>query len=175
MLTFLLEQIRLKTLVTLAVVAAVLVPLRARYSIALTDGLSMSPTMAHGDLIVVDHWAYRKSTPERGDLVIANGRGEVLVKRVVGLPGDDLMVSAGLLYIGGLLVPEPYISEDKMLEITRGQLYPDRFALVGDNRALSSRELVHAIVPARQIEGRVAAVLSLSWSKLISGAALRLF
>ena len=50
----------------------------------------MLPTLSHGDVLVVDKWAYAKATPQRGDVVLARCQGELLVKRIVGLPREEL-------------------------------------------------------------------------------------
>lgn len=141
--------------------------LRLRYSIAITDGESMAPTLASGDILVVDRWAFRDSPPLRGEVVIAQARGETLVKRVVGLPGEKLSVQAGALLVNGVGYAEEYTTEGKRLEIGTGELNPDRYALVGDNRSLTTDELVHAIAGSVDITGRVTWALRLSTLNLL--------
>lgn len=65
---------------------------------------SMVPTLQPGDYVLAAPYAYRSSEPERGDVVVfepANGSGYTYVKRVVGLPGDEIQIQDGLLRING--------------------------------------------------------------------------
>jgi signal peptidase I len=87
---------------------------------------SMKDTLLVGDFLFINKMAYGYSRfscpmaacpitgrifatePERGDVVVFShpGNGEILVKRLIGLPGDDIQVKAGLLFINGSLAPQ---------------------------------------------------------------------
>lgn len=137
---------------------------RMRYDLTLTWGTSMEPTLNHGTLLIVDRWSYCRSSPTRGDIVIARNHGELLVKRVVALPGEHAAVTKGQFYLNGVLVPEDYISKGKNLEISGGILQKANYALLGDNRDCSSATLVHAIASREAVVGKV--VLSLGFPNL---------
>lgn len=128
---------------------------RLRYLLTLVTGASMLPTICPGDLLVVDKWAYSDSDPRRGDLVVVQGRDELLVKRIVGLPGEELEVRAGRLYVNGALVPEAYTSNDGFLHIERGRLLEGRFAALGDNRAAAPELIFVTILPRVRMVGKV--------------------
>jgi signal peptidase I len=91
---------------------------------------SMLPTMWIGDYLFVSKWPYGYSsasfpfefppfdgrilgsTPKRGDIVVFEGpKGEDVVKRVIGLPGDTVAVAGGLLVLNGSKVPREPIDE----------------------------------------------------------------
>jgi len=64
----------------------------------------MSPTINAGDDFLVSKWSYRSADPARGDLVVFYARNVAnadYLKRVVGLPGDDIQLRNGVLFING--------------------------------------------------------------------------
>src|SRR5437868_6113047 len=72
---------------------------RLRFLVTAVTGQSMSPNLEPGDLLLIDKHAYRQVEPQRGDLVVARVRNDLLVKRVVALPGELAEVKHGVLYI----------------------------------------------------------------------------
>src|SRR4051794_5579728 len=86
----------------------VLFCLRQRYFLALVDGESMLPTLRNGDLMVVDKFAYRRTQPKRGDIIVADYEDGMIVKRIVGLPGEKIEVNQGCTYVNGLCLKEDY-------------------------------------------------------------------
>src|SRR5215213_4221944 len=65
---------------------------------------SMVPTLEIGDRVFVNKFVYRFSEPERGDIVVFRSTEddkEDLIKRVVGVPGDEIQVQGGTLYVNG--------------------------------------------------------------------------
>jgi signal peptidase I len=129
--------------------------LQGRYRLVLVVGESMQPTLEHGDLLVVSKRSYDQREPIRGDVVVAWSNGELLVKRVVGLPGEVLEIVNGGLYVNHELVLEDHAVQGSSLDIGRGSLANGRFALLGDNRGLSSRVTVSAIVSRHDMLGKV--------------------
>ncbi|HNQ72100.1 MAG TPA: signal peptidase I [Verrucomicrobiota bacterium] len=134
---------------------------RTHYSLYLTKGESMLPGLQSGDLVLVDKLAYRTTEPERGDIVVARDHDDLIVKRVVGLPGEEIELVQGKLRVNRQPFPEAYAVEPGMLSLQRGRLWEDRYALLGDNRAVSSSTVVHAVVAKEQIVGKVVQSLRL--------------
>jgi signal peptidase I len=119
---------------------------------------SMVPTLRVGDRVLVNKFIYRFTEPERGDIIVfesVEGGGEDLIKRVVGVPGDEISVRGGKLVVNGEPQKEPYLNRK----------YPDRsFAapttvpeghvfVMGDNRANSRDSRFFGPVPKKKIEG----------------------
>lgn len=93
---------------------------------------SMAPTLLPGDRLLVDRSAYRHRTPQRGDLVVLRDPEEedrLLLKRVVGLPGD--LIGRG--EDGYRLGPEL----GGQGGLTYRQLHPHELFVVGDSPAVS--------------------------------------
>lgn len=119
---------------------------------------SMVPTLKYGDRVLVNKFIYRFTEPQRGDIIVfksVEGDGQDLIKRVVGVPGDEIAVRGGKLLVNGEPQKEPYVNKK----------YPDRsfyapttvpkdhvFAM-GDNRANSQDSRVFGPVPEKNIEG----------------------
>ncbi|MFA4964655.1 MAG: signal peptidase I [Thermoleophilia bacterium] len=72
---------------------------------------SMENTLLIGDRVLVDRISWRFSEPRRGDIVVFHPpfAGPVLIKRLVGLPGETLSVKNGALYVDGRRLDEPYV------------------------------------------------------------------
>ena len=72
---------------------------------------SMEDTLLIGDRVLVDRISWRFSQPELGDIVVFHAPvvGPVLIKRIIGLPGDDISLSGGFVYINGRRLDEPYV------------------------------------------------------------------
>jgi signal peptidase I len=76
---------------------------------------SMEPTLMVHDWTVGDRNAYTDATPERGDIIIfyCESEDEVMVKRVIGLPGEEVSFVGGHVYIDGEPLDESaYLDED---------------------------------------------------------------
>jgi signal peptidase I len=104
----------------------------------------------------VDKLAYRAAEPRRGDLVVARAGRDLLVKRVVGLPGEELELRLGELFVNRLAYAEFYPLAPGRLTLRPGRLLADRYALLGDNRDLPTS--IHAVVSRKQIVGKVVRV-----------------
>jgi len=103
-------------------------------------GQSMEPNL-HTDMrLVVEKLSYRLHTPQRGDIVVLRVRpeDEMLIKRVIGLPGDQVEIHDGQVYVNGQALDEPYLNQE-----TRGNLAPRvvpplHVFVMGDNRRASN-------------------------------------
>jgi signal peptidase I len=129
--------------------------LRARYGVTIVQGDSMRPTFRTGDLLLVDKWAYRRAVPRRGDIVTACYHRDLVVKRVIGLPGEEVEIRLGALYVDGAWMAEPYHPSEGMLSIDPGRLFAGRFATLGDNRSQPLAVSVHPILSRQDLVGRV--------------------
>jgi signal peptidase I len=146
---------RKKSLLLIAGLIGLLLCLRSHFSLCLVKGESMLPSLRSGDLLLVDSFAYRRAGPERGDIVVARNQHGLIVKRVVGLPGEDVELRQGELLVNRLPVAEGYSVEPGWLSLRRGRLFDHRYALLGDNRSLPVILSVHAVVAKDQILGKV--------------------
>jgi signal peptidase I len=121
---------------------------------------SMEPTLCPGDRLLVNLWAPDIGDLGRGDLVaLRPGRSEVpVVKRVVGLPGDEVAIRDALLYVNGRRVDEPYVDHRAIDALFYGPVVvpANRFLVLGDARAASIDSRVYGPVPSDRLIGTVA-------------------
>lgn len=129
--------------------------IRTEFSFAVVIGSSMEPTLHQGELLILRRGAYREDAPQRGDLVVARHADDVIVKRVVGLPGESIEVIRGELYINDVRLDEDHEVLPGWLDLGRGRLRQGRYALLGDNRSMAPGETVHAIVSLSNLLGKV--------------------
>lgn len=120
---------------------------------------SMVPTINAGDRLLGFRMAYLFSEPERGDVVIFehkcydNGEPELLVKRIVGMPGDTIEIKSNKLYINGIVYVEPYLSDVYMPDFGPYEVPDDSYFMMGDNRTISNdaRNWTYKDVPESEI------------------------
>jgi signal peptidase I len=102
-------------------------------------GSSMEPTYHDGQIKIVNRLAYRRSPPRRGDIVAIfyAGREVLLIKRIVGLPGETVQVAGGKVYIDGERLDEPYAAGAVPRPIRPFKLEAHEYWVIGDNRKVS--------------------------------------
>ena len=125
----------------------------------MVSGDSMLPTLKPGDLLLIERHAYDQAEPDRGDIVVARQPGCLIVKRVVGLPGEEVEVKQGSIYVNGECVDEKHQINEGLLTVGEGKLLPGDFATLGDNRAVSPLTAVHPIVTKDEILGKVVLIV----------------
>ncbi len=139
---------------------------RQCYRFSLVVGESMLPTFRPGELLLVDRGAYRVHSPERGDVVLARYGSEVILKRIVGLPGEEIEVKHGTVYVDGRAQNEEHGIEGGPLDVGKGELSEDDFATLGDNRAIPASLAIHPIVSRPDLLGKVLTRIPLPRAKL---------
>jgi signal peptidase I len=122
------------------------------------DGQSMEPNLHTDQRLVVEKVSYRFHGPRRFDIVVLKlpDQGEeLLIKRVVGLPGETVEIKDGRVYINGGALDEPFTAEE-----TRSRRYekvtvpPLHVFVLGDNRNRSNDSRSFGPVPIDDIVGR---------------------
>lgn len=128
-------------------------------------GNSMEPNLSSGDRAFVSLVAYKRATPERGDIIVFKsnlkddeGRRKTLIKRVVGLPGETIKIEEGRIIVDGKELVDN-VSLEGMEDYNMSERIVDNgcYFCVGDNRLHStdSRSADVGNVPIKKILGRV--------------------
>ena len=103
------------------------------------EGISMQPTLRTGQVNFVNRLAYLRHAPRRGDIVSVRLAGPhvMLMKRIIGLPGETISFHAGRAYINGQPLDEPYVKFSCDWEHEPIPCGLDQYYVVGDNRSMS--------------------------------------
>lgn len=120
-------------------------------------GISMQPTFEPGTWLWLSRLAYLRRPPARGDIVAVNlsGGEAVLVKRVVGLPGERIAIIEGVVVVDGVPLDEPYVLERQPWNVAEGQLGPHEFYVIGDNRGMPAHLHDFGRAAQSRIAGRI--------------------
>ena len=146
------------TISTLIVVAAIAVLIsNLMFPIMRIYGSSMMPTLVNGNIVV----SVRDGTYERGDVIAFYYNNKILVKRVIGLPGEWIDIDEdGNVSINNEPLNEPYLTETAFGDCDMELPYqvPDgRYFVMGDHRSVSSdsRSSLIGCVSEEQIIGKL--------------------
>jgi len=155
----------------ISVIVALALAFAIRFFIAapyVVSGSSMEPNFNNWDYLIVDRLTYDFETPQRGDVIVLDLPQETsraLIKRVIGLPGDTVLLSGpdptitiiDAAHPAGFPLNEPYIDPNNYGGITdmRYTLGPDQYFVMGDNRKVSADSRTWGILPRADIVGRV--------------------
>ena len=128
--------------------------------IARVDGLSMEPTLADHDRLVVNKWIYRVSEPRQGDIVMlyypANPE-KMFVKRVIAREGDEVRITGGTVHVNGVALLDEFVPpEYRSSEDFGPQVVPlGYYFVMGDHRNGSYDSRHWGPVPKKYIVGKV--------------------
>lgn len=119
-------------------------------------GSSMEPSLHNGQYLIVGKISYLFNKPQRGDVVVflsPNGTGDDYIKRIIGLPGEQVEARDGAIWINGYRLDEPYLNGG--VPYTGSWILgPDEYFVLGDNRANSSDSHVWGPLPRKNIIGK---------------------
>jgi len=107
----------------------------------LVQGASMEPNFYSGDYLLVDEATYYFREPARGEVIVfknPNNVDEFYIKRIVGLPGEQVVINDGEVIVDGEKVDESYLADASHIDGEyRFQLSEDEYFVMGDNRPQS--------------------------------------
>ena len=120
-------------------------------------GKSMEPNLLERQRLIIDKISYRLHPPRRNDIIVLNtpDMDEMLVKRVVGLPGESIEIYKGVVYIDGEPLPEPFPHNIGLHSMPPVTLSPLSYFVLGDNRDNSNDSRSFGPVKREHILGRV--------------------
>lgn len=128
------------------------------------SGQSMMPNFPDSEYLLTEKVTYYLRNPEQGDVVVFTppiSNTDEFIKRVIGLPGENVMVQNGHVYINDKLLQEPYLKDTVLTTggtfLTDGQEFkvPDgEYFVMGDNRPNSSDSRYWGPITKSAISGR---------------------
>src|SRR3954466_5834644 len=148
----------------LAIAIVLAFGVRAALRLYVIPSSSMAPTLVPGDHIVVTPYRFGKK-PSRGDVIVfrsPRAADELMIKRIIGTPGDLVETRAGRVIVCGHALPEPYVAAQAASGAISPQIIPaDSYFVLGDNRADSLDSRSWGVLPREAVVGRARMVL---WS-----------
>lgn len=135
----------------------------------IVEGLSMSPTLANNDYLLIDKLSYRFHKPKRGDIIVFKYPKDErfnYIKRVIGLPGETIRITENAIVVTnsqdpkGLVLHENYIKDidgpliNNNRKIIAVDIPKDKYFVMGDNRQGSSDSREWGLLPNKEIIGR---------------------
>lgn len=171
-------RIAIDWLVTLAVAVGLVLTVKVEvanpYRI---PSASMEPTLrcarpaagcdaSFSDRVIANRLAYRFHDPHRGDIVVFDApeaaerrcsEGGTFIKRIVGLPGEVISERAGVIYVDGKRLDEPYVDPHRRDTMTRTwpRIADGEYFMMGDNRTASCDSREWGTVPRGNLIGPV--------------------
>lgn len=128
-------------------------------------GASMEPNFMDKEYLVIDELSYRFAAPERGEIVVfrpPNAPNEFYIKRVIGLPGETVVVKDGVVTIKNAEHPEGFRLDESAyipgiytpgdMEVT---LSDGEYFVMGDNRSVSMDSRSFGPISRSSIVGKV--------------------
>lgn len=156
----------------IAIAVALAMVVRSACRIYAIPSRSMAPTLEAGDHIVVTPYRFFHDGPQRGDVVVFRSPldpNELLVKRVVALPGDFVESAGGRVRIDGRTLAEPYVAVAAASGEIPAQLIPrESLFVMGDNRGDSFDSRSWGPLRRDLVVGRARLIL---WSSAIDASA----
>jgi signal peptidase I len=128
------------------------------FNFSVVRGSSMAPGIHDGDRILIDQLSYLFTDVDRGDIVVLQYPLDPnldYIKRVVGLPGDAIVMELGQLWVNGERVHEDYLQELDLVSRLDITVRPGHFFVLGDNRLHSSDSREFGQVREELVRGKV--------------------
>ena len=129
------------------------------------EGPSMNTTLANGEILLLNKIAYIRHDIKRFDIVVIKSNNKLIIKRVIGLPGETIKYQDNVLYVNNKKLDDPYPStatDDFSIEdIGHIKVPGDTYFVMGDNRSdsLDSRYPSVGVIKKNQILGKAKLVL----------------
>lgn len=120
------------------------------------ENISMLPTLQAGEFLLVNKMSYRFGDVQHGDIVVFHYPAdpqEDYIKRVIGLPGDEVIIEGDQVYVNGQQLIEDYISAEPHYD-GKWNVPQDNLFVLGDNRNQSSDSHSWGYVPMANVVGK---------------------
>lgn len=142
------------------IIAIVVILIFAIYVVSFQEviGPSMNNTLKSGDITVVNKLVFRLRNIKRNEIVSLKKDDKIMVKRIIGLPGEHIEYKDNILYVDGKKISDSRSSSTKdfkLESIGYDTIPKDMYLVLGDNRTNSSDSRTFGLVKKSDIIGKV--------------------
>lgn len=142
------------------IIAIVVILIVAIYVVSFQEviGPSMNNTLKSGDITVVNKLVFRLRNIKRNEIVSLKKDDKIMVKRIIGLPGEHIEYKDNILYVDGKKISDYRSSSTKdfkLESIGYDTIPKDMYLVLGDNRTNSSDSRTFGLVKKSDIIGKV--------------------
>ena len=119
------------------------------------DGSSMNPTLFDGQYLLINNVSYFLEEPKHGDIIVfQHPKNDLnLIKRVIGVPGDHIVIRDRQVKVNDIILDEPYIQAEPTYS-GEWTVSENNYFVLGDNRNNSSDSHQWEFLPAENILGK---------------------
>jgi len=128
------------------------------FNFSIVRGQSMNPGIRDGDRILIDRFSYMFTPVERGDIVVMGYPLDPnldYIKRIIGVPGDEIQIRAGEVFVNGAAMTEPYVADLDESSYLMTKVDSGHYFVLGDNRPHSSDSREFGLVHEDLLKGKV--------------------
>ena len=141
----------------IAVLIAIILFKKFVYSPVYVNGESMMNTLHNGDIMILDIIGSKHSNIKRFDIVVVDSGKELIIKRVIGLPGEEIEYIDDQLYVNEKKIDDPYGSNKT--ENFKVKVPKNKYFVLGDNRGNSMDSRYFGPFSKKEIKGKTKLVI----------------
>ena len=154
----------LKKIIPYIIIIALVIIVRSYFFIPIVvNGSSMEPTFEHNQLLLLNRITYQSKSIKRFEIIVFKHEDKPLVKRIIGLPGDEVLYKDGNLYINNKEVEEEFAREEttdfEISELGATTVPEGKYFVMGDNRDNSTDSRTIGFVSKDSVMGKVSILL----------------
>ncbi len=146
-------------LITFILAVVIFFVIQATIQSFIVVGVSMVPSFANGQRLLVNKAAYYFHEPERGDVIVLkpfDNQTVDYIKRIIALPSDTIEIKSGTVYVNGRQLSEPYINfkDPASYNLAKKTIPAEEYFVLGDNRGNSNDSHSGWLVSRENIIGK---------------------
>ena len=150
----------LKELIPYIVIVIVVVLIRSFIATpVIVSGDSMVPTLKNKQLLLLNKINYKINDIKRFDIVVIDVDNKEIIKRIIGLPGENVLYRNNKLYVDGHELENDYnfdVDDFSLKTICNCSHIPeDKYLVLGDNRTVSADSRIIGLIDKKDIKGNV--------------------